>query len=226
MHFHRILPGNVRFRIAAAHRGVFRTAIRAALLIGFCYVAIGCGQHPLTDYRALVNAGMSSATIEQLKKLNTADAEIARIVSLKQAGISDETCLALVTNSHQHQGAFTNPNAVTGLSGAGFSEPQILQIAYSGRLDTLSGDAVNLRLIGVSDSTVQTLLDRYMKGQPTLSTAEIARLKNVGLTEREILERNNRGMTDAQAEKEVIARENARNHYGTGFVRIHARRAR
>jgi len=32
------------------------------------------------------------------------------------------------------------------------------------------------------------------------------------------------GMTDAQAEKEIVARENARNQ--TGFVRVHGRRPR
>jgi hypothetical protein len=46
------------------------------------------------------------------------------------------------------------------------------------------------------------------------------------LTERQILERVNQGMTDAQADKEATAREAARNHSGTGFVRLRGRRSR
>ena len=78
-------------------------------------------------------------------------------------------------------------------------------------------------LIGLSDPTVQMLLQRHLHDQPTLSSGEIARLKNVGLTESQVLERINQGMTDEQAEKEVKTREKARNHFGTGFTRIRGR---
>jgi hypothetical protein len=73
---------------------------------------------------------------------------------------------------------------------------------------------------------LQTLLQRHLQNQPTLSSGEIARLKNTGLTESQVLERINQGMTDEQAEKEVVARETARNHYGTGFVRVRGRKPR
>ncbi|MDQ1410623.1 MAG: hypothetical protein QOJ41_2358 [Acidobacteriaceae bacterium] len=189
-------------------------------------VSSGCSHHLLTDYRPLVNAGMSSTSTEQLKKLDTSDTEILQLVSAKQAGISDYTCVTLVSSAHQHQHPFASADAVTSLAGAGFSEPQILQIARLDKLDTLSGDAVTLRLIGLSDSMVQTVLQRRLQDRPTLSSAEIARLKNTGLTETDILQRIDRGMDDNQAEKEVRARETARNHYGTGFVSIRGRRRR
>jgi hypothetical protein len=191
-----------------------------------CALAIssGCGKHLLTDYRPLVNAGMSSMSTEELKKLNTSDAEILQLVSAKQAGVSDYTCVTLVSSAHQHQHLFTSSDAVTSLAGAGFGESQILQIARLDKLDAISGDAVTLRLIGLSDSMVQTVLQRRLQDQPTLSTAEIARLKNTGLTETQILQRINQGINDTQAEKEVRARETARNHYGTGFVSIRGRR--
>jgi hypothetical protein len=180
----------------------------------------------MTDYRPLVNAGMSSASIEQLKKLDTSDAETPQLVSAKRAGITDYTCVTLVSDAHQHRHLFANAEAVTSLAGAGFREPQILQIASLDKLDTLSGEAVTLRLIGLSDSTVQTVMQRRLQDQPTLSSAEIARLKNTGLTETQILQRINRGMDDNEADKEVLARETARNHNGTGFVRIRGRRPR
>jgi hypothetical protein len=169
---------------------------------------------------------MSSTSIEQLKKLDTSDAELLQLVSAKQAGITDYTCVTLVSVAHEHHHLFNSADTVTSLAGAGFGEPQILQIARLDKLDTISGDAVTLRLIGLSDSTVQIVLQRRLQDQLTLSSAEIARLKNTGLTETQILQRINQGMDDNQAEKEVRARETARNHYGTGFVRIRGRKPR
>ena len=51
-----------------------------------------------------------------------------------------------------------------------------------------------------------------------------SKLKNTGLTEQQILQRINQGMTDEQAEKEIAARKRASNQ--TGFVRIHGRKPR
>jgi hypothetical protein len=186
--------------------------------------ASGCGHNVFADYRPLVSAGMSSTGIEQLKKLDASDLEVTQLVSVKQAGVTDYTCVTLVSSAREHHHPFTSADAVSSLAHAGFGEPQILQIARLDKLDTISGDAVTLRLIGLSDSTVQTVLQRRLRDEPTLSTSEIARLKNTGLTENEILQRINRGMDDDQAEKEVRTRETARNHYGTGFVRIRGRR--
>jgi hypothetical protein len=195
------------------------------LLLGACILfAGGCKKHILTDYRPLDRAGMWSSNIEQLKALNASDEEVAQLVKLKQAGVTDDTCVALVSAAHAHQHLFTSAESVANLEHASFADPRILEIARADQLDTISTEAVMLRLVGLSDATVQALLHRRMQGQPTLSSAEIGRLKNVGLTEKQILERINHGMTDKQAEKEATVRENARNHSNTGFVRIHGRR--
>jgi hypothetical protein len=209
-----------------AIRGKLPPNLSLLAVVVACALALadGCGHNVLADYRPLVNAGMSSTGIEQLKKLDTSDSEMAQLVSVKQAGVTDYTCVTLVSTAREHHHPFTSADAVSSLAHAGFGEPQILQIARLDKLDTISGDAATLRLIGLSDSTVQTLLQRRLRDQPTLSTPEIARLKNTGLTENEILQRINRGMNDDQAETEVRARETARNHYGTGFVRIRGRR--
>jgi hypothetical protein len=216
-----LLSWRARIRTARTNLSLLALVIASALAI-----SSGCGHHVLTDYRPLVNTGMSSASIEQLKKLDTSDAEMLQLVSAKRAGITDYTCVTLVSAAHQHHHLFANAEAVTSLAGAGFLEPQILQFASVDKLDTLSGDAVTLRLIGLSDSTVQTVMQRRLQDQPTLSSAEIARLKNTGLTETQILQRINRGMNDNEADQEVLARETARNHNGTGFVRIRGRRPR
>jgi hypothetical protein len=186
----------------------------------------GCQQHPLTDYRPLDQAGMWSSNVEQLKKLNTSDMEVAQLVKLKQAGIGDDACVTLVAEAHKRLHPFTSGDSAVNLAHAGYTEPVILEIAKTDRLDIISGDAVMLRLVGLSDSAVDLILHRRLKGQPTMSSAEIGRLKNTGLTEKQILERINQGMTDAQADKEAAFREATRNHANTGFVRTRGRRSR
>jgi hypothetical protein len=184
----------------------------------------GCRSHPLTDYRPLDKAGMWSSSMEELKKLNVSDAEIAQLVSLKTAGVSDEMCVSLVNAAHDHHHAFASATAASNLNSAGFTDQQILTIAKNDQLDSLSGDAVMLRLIGLSDPTVEMILGRRLKGLPTISSAQIGRLKNTGLSEKEIVARIASGMTDAQADLEASAREKARAHSGTGFVRVRGRR--
>jgi hypothetical protein len=189
-------------------------------------VAGGCHQHPLTDYRPLDQAGMWSEGIERLKALNTSDTEVAQIVKLKQARVTDETCVSFVQAAHAKQHLFTSADSTLNLLSAGYSEPEILEFARADQLDSISGDAVMLRLIGLSEATVQALLHRRLQGLPTLGSAEIARLKNTGLTEKQILERVDKGLTDAQAEKEVVTREAVRNHSHTDFVRVQGHKPR
>jgi len=199
---------------------------RVSLLALSLLLTAGCKKHPLTDYRPLDQAGMWSDTVEQLKKLNVSDPEVAQLVTLKNTGISDDACVKLVSIAHQRQQFFVSSNSVKSLAGAGFSEAQILELANAGQLDTLSAEAVTLHLIGLSDTTVQMILRRRLGNQPTLSSGEVSRLKNTGLTEKQIVERIQNGMTDAQADKEIALREATRNHANTGFVRVAGRKPR
>ena len=197
------------------------------LLLGVCVLlAGGCHQHPLTDYRPLDQAGMWSTGLEQLKKLNTSDSEVAQLVKAKQARLSDDTCVALVATAHERKHPFVSGDATANLAGAGYSESEILEIGRADQLDSISGDAVTLRLIGLSDSFVQIVLRRHLQGLRTLGSPEIARLKNTGLTEKQILERINSGMTDAQADHEIAVREATRNNAGAGFSRVRGRKPR
>ncbi|MGB9463045.1 MAG: hypothetical protein WCA94_19340 [Candidatus Acidiferrum sp.] len=198
-----------------------------ALFLGVCVLAAaGCHQHPLVDYRPLDQAGMWSSDVEQLKGLNVSDLEIAQVVKLKNAGISDDTCVELVSTAHVRKNIFMSADSAANLAGAGFSEQQILEIARAGQLDSISIDAVTLKLIGLSDSTVQLILHKHLTGQPIMASAEISELKNTGLTERQILDRINAGMNDDQAKKEIMARERSRDHANTSFVRVRGRKAR
>src|SRR5713101_1318747 len=197
-----------------------------ALLLGVFILLAGCKKHILTDYRPLDQAGMWSSGLEQLKKLDTSDPEVAQLVKVKQARLSDDACVALVAAAHERKHPFASGDSTANLARAGYSEAQILEIARADQLDAISGDAVALRLIGLSDGFVQFVLKRRLQRQSTLGTPQIARLKNTGLSETQILEKIKAGMTDAQADHEVANREAARNHAGTGFVRVRGRKAR
>jgi len=199
---------------------------RALLLGVLVLLAVGCNRHILTDYRPLDQAGMWSSGLEQLKKLDTSDAEVAQLVKVKQARLSDDACVALVAAAHERKHPFASGDSTANLAAAGYSEAQILDIARADQLDAISGDAVALRLIGLSDNFVQYVLQRRLQGRPTLDTPQIARLKNTGLSETQILDKIKSGMTDAQADHEVAVREATRNHAGTGFVRVRGRRPR
>jgi hypothetical protein len=197
------------------------------LLPGVCALLIaGCRQHPLTDYRPLDQAGMWSSGLEDLKKLDTSDSEVAQLVKVKQARMSDDACVALVAAAHERKHPFVSGDSTANLAAAGYTEDQILEIAKADQLDAISGDAVALRLIGLSDGFVQFVLKRRLQKIPTLDMPQIARLKNTGLTEAQIMEKIKAGMTDAQADHEVAVREANRNHAGTGFVRVHGRKPR
>ena len=169
---------------------------------------------------------MWSSTVEDLKKLNTSDTEVIQLVKMKQVGMTDDTCVALISNAHDRKRLFTSADSAINLSRAGYSESVILEIAKVDQLDIISGDAVMLRLVGLSDGAVDAILHRRLAGRPTMGSAQIGRLKNTGLTERQIMERVNQGMTDAQADREAFIREATRNHSGTGFQRVHGRRSR
>jgi len=149
---------------------------------------------------------------------------VAQLVKAKQAKLSDDACVALVAAAHEKSHPFVSGDATANLANAGYPEAEILEIAKTDQLDSISGDAVVLKLVGLSDSANDWILHRRLKGQRTMSSAEIGRLKNTGLTEKQILERINEGMTDAQADREAYVREATRNHSGTGFQRVHGRR--
>ena len=105
-------------------------------------------------------------------------------------------------------------------------DAQILEMAQADKLDALSSDAVMLKLMGLSNSTVQIIIQRREQGLPTLTSAQIGRLKNIGESEKKILDVIYQGLSDQQAEAYVTRLESARNHSHTEFVRNRGRRPR
>src|SRR5690348_487358 len=129
--------------------------IPAAFLLLRLY---GCNQHLFTDYRPLDQSGMWSSNVEQLKKLNTSDTEVEQLTKMKQAGVSDDACVQVIADAHSHQHPFASADSAVNLMHAGYNESVILEMTKVDQLDNLSGDAVMLRLVGLSDPMVDAIL--------------------------------------------------------------------
>jgi hypothetical protein len=201
-----------------------RKSLIALSLLGLALA--GCKTKPKIDYAGLDQSGMWSTNLAQLKKMKVSAAEVGELTKLKQAGASDDLCLSLLKASRDHNHEFTSGDAAISLSSAGYSDAQILEMAQADKIDALSNDAVMLKLIGLSNSTVQIVIHRRELGLPTLTSAQIGRLKNIGESEKKILELIYQGLSDQQAEAYVARLESARNHSHTEFVRNRGRRPR
>jgi hypothetical protein len=169
---------------------------------------------------------MWSSNLDELKKWKASDQEIAQLTKLKQAGASDDLCLSLLKAARAHHHEFTSADAVTDLSHAGYSDAEIMEMAQVDQVDILSGEAVTLKLIGLSNPTVQAILHRRMQGLPTLTSAQIGRLKNTAMSEKQILAVVDQGYSNRLAEAFITQREVVRNHANTGFTRVHGRKQR
>src|SRR5215469_4867291 len=184
----------------------------------------GCQKHAQANYNSLDESGMWSSTLDEVKALKPNDLEIAQLTKLKHAGASDDLCLSLLKTARAHHQDFASTDSAMDLSRAGYSDAQILELAQSDQIDILSGEAVTLKLIGLSTPTVQAILHRRIRGLPTLTSEQIGRLKNTAMSEQQILEVVNQGLSDQAAEALISKREALRNHSNTGFVRVRGRR--
>ena len=186
----------------------------------------GCEKKPEIDYSPLDQAGMWSSSMKQVKKMKVSNPEIAQLANLKRAGAGDDLCLALLQAARDNHHEFTSGDSAVTLSRAGYSDTQILEMAQADKLDTLSADAVTLKLLGLSEGGVQFIMHRRTQGLPTLTSEQIGRLKNVGMSEPKILDIVSQGLPDAQAGALIAKLEASRNHAHTDFVRVRGRRPR
>ena len=198
---------------------------RCLIFVGFCFLLIaGCKRQAQTDYTALDQSGMWSSSLDELKKYKATDSEIVQLTKLKQMGASDDLCLALLKEARAHHHEFTAGEATGDLSRAGYTDAQIIEFAKADQIEVLSGDAVTLKLIGLSKPAIQAIMHRRLEKLPTLTSQQIGRLKNTGMSEKQILEVINKGLSNQQAEAFIAQREAVRDHSNTGFVRVQGRR--
>jgi len=96
---------------------------------------------------------------------------------------------------------FPMPMPQIQLSQAGYADEQILEMARSDSDRHSQREAITLKLIGLSNPTVQAIVHRRIAGLPTLTSEQIGRLKNTGMSEKQILDLVNQGLSNDQAEK-------------------------
>lgn len=160
---------------------------------------------------------MDFGSADKLRQMGVSDGEVAQLIAARQAGITDDACLELVSIAHSRHEPFTDGQGVAGLLGAGFRQDSVLELARLNQLGLWTGEAEVLRLSGLSDQVVLDVARRRAASEPVLSSAKITALKNAGLTEAQILTDIDSGISDQQADKIIAAKNDAAG--GHSFVR-------
>ena len=93
----------------------------------------------------------------------------------------------------------------------------MLELARLNQLGLWAGEALALRLSGLSDQVILAVARRRAAAQPVLSSVKVSALKNAGLNEAQILADINSGISDQQADKIIAERNYAAG--GHSFVR-------
>jgi hypothetical protein len=188
------------------------------------FAAAGCAGFRSADVHPLDQSGMWHEKIEELKALKVSDPEVAELTKLKQGGLTDATCIELISLARVQKQPFSDADSILQLHRAGVTEPHILDLARLKQIPSWAGEAVTLRLTGLSDEVVLAVARRRASNLPVLSGPVIARLKNAQVTQSQILQYITGGMTDQQAERDITVRQYALAPHG--FSRIHGRRRR
>ncbi len=194
------------------------TILLAGALITFC--AQGCKHITPTDTRPLDQAGMWFNSLEELRKMKITDAEVMELAKVRQAGVSDAGCLELMRLVRSRNESFANGESIAGLRRMNVGEDTILELARLHQVGSWAGQAQALRLAGLSDNLILAVAHRRAAGRPVMSGAALLQLRNMGMSEAQLLKEIGRGTTDEQATQMVAAHR--RYMTPSGFV--HQRR--
>ena len=166
----------------------------------------GCHPQPPIDVQPLFAAGMSFDTVKQLKTMNLTVSDVSELSQAKQAGYSDGACLQTLQIYRQRKQTFDAGDAIGGLLGAGASEGLVLNLARLNQLGIGSGELQAMRLAGLSDDILLAVAQHHAAGQPVLSGASLAGMKNLGLRTNTLLQLAEHGVPDSQATAIMAAR--------------------
>jgi hypothetical protein len=218
-------PGGKWRRPEAARqrRGVCVAVLFAGLAVVALF-ATGCQRLHHTDTRPLDQAGMWFASIEELRKLDVTDAEVAQLTRARQAGMSDASCVELLRIARARKQPFSSGDAAAGLRQVGVSESTVLELARLNQLGLWSGESQAMHLAGLSDRILLAVARRHAAGQDVPSGSALAQLRDAGMTETELLALIDHGTSDQQAQAMLEAHRRAVSR--TGFVHYHRRRRR
>ena len=157
------------------------------------------------DTKPLDAAGVRYSVITKLEEMNVSANEVANVARAKDTGLSDEACLELVRLSRSRGGEFNEGDAVGVLAGVQFTEDEVMTLARQNQLGLWVGEVQAMRLAGVSKPVILALARERSKARPSISSPNIVRLQDSGLSDNQIIELIESGTTDSAAG--ALARE-------------------
>jgi len=184
------LPTALKIRYAFAEQ-----LFAAALMLLACS---GCQHVRYIDTKPLDQAGMEYSAIQQVKKLNPSDAEIAEVAKAKMGGLSDHACIELLEISRSQNRPADFADAADNLVQVGMTEDNILALARMKQLGVPSGELTAMKLTGLSDAVVMEVARRHAAGKQALSGVSLAHLKDAGFSQAGLFELVRRGVRDDQ----------------------------
>ena len=180
---------------AVRRRSSFATIFVFAVLS----MQLACqGLVPL-DTKPLDNAGMRYSSIKELKALHITAAEVGEIAKVRQSGLPDSDCVALLQIFHGRGEVFTAGDAIASLHQSGLVEGTILTLASMDQVGLGYGELQAMHLAGLSDPIVLEVARHHASGTPVLSGASLGTLRNLRVDNATLLELVRRGVSDAQA---------------------------
>ena len=179
-------------------RLVLRAALAAAV-VPLVFALGACSHVRSADTEPLDRSGMDYDSVKQLKALNITQPEVAEILKMHGAGVSDQDCIRLIRIVHARNQIFSAGDTVADMIQAGMSEETILALANLDQLGSSAGELEAMHLAGLSDAIVLEVARHRAQGKPVLSGASLAGLKNTGLRSSTLLELVRRGVPDSQA---------------------------
>jgi hypothetical protein len=194
--------------------------LACAILLGLLTALSGCNSAS-KDPSPLEQAALYFNDIEPLRELNLTQDEVAQLAQARQAGLSDDGCVAVIRLARKHGQPFAEGEAIAGLLRTGFTQSSMKTLVDLDQVQ-FAGEAQVMKLAGLSDNIVLAMARRRNAGQPVLSGAKAAELRNIQYSNAQILAAVNRGTTDKQADAIITARTRG----AKGFVRQRGSRSR
>lgn len=179
--------------------------LTAGILITFLFA--GCSRVKPVDTQQLDASGMSYDAIAQLKALKINPDEVAQVAQARQSGLSDDFCVQVMQIYRSRKQGFDAGGAIAGLLSAGASENLVVSLARLNQLGLGAGELEAMRLAGLSDQILLAVAQRRASGEPVLSGASLAGMKNLGMSSNTLLELVQHGVPDSRAAQIMSARK-------------------
>lgn len=188
--------------------GILRRMTTLLLAAVFC---AGCHRIQPAQLQPLYDAGMGYDTVTRLTALKITESEISQVAQARESGFSDAGCVDVLQIYKSRNQSFDAGAAIAGLMGAGASESAVLKLARLNQLGLGAGELEAMRLAGLSDDILLVVAQHHAAGQPVLSGASLAGMKNLGMGSRTLLELAERGVPDSRAAEIMKMRRRGAN---------------